>query len=229
MDNIDKQILSALQKNATIPLSELSKKVGLSTTPCWNRIRKMEEEGTIKSRVTVLNNKKINLNIVIFLSISVSSHSEEWLTAFKKVRRMASSKKSDSFMGSDLSYEDMTSRELSENTYNRLEDDVVDGRECYVLEIIPSEKLNSSYSKHISWVIKDGLLGLKEESYDKRGELKKKKEFQYKRLKDYHVIERIYVKDMQKNHTTEIMFKSIEVDSGIGKNLFQEKKSKATS
>ena len=84
MDNIDKQILSALQKNATIPLSELSKKIGLSTTPCWNRIRKMEEEGTIKSRVTVLNNKKINLNIVIFLSISVSSHSEDWLIAFQK-------------------------------------------------------------------------------------------------------------------------------------------------
>ena len=85
MDNIDKQILTALQKNATIPLSELSKRVGLSTTPCWNRIRRMEEEGTITSRVTVLNNKKINLNIVVFLSISVSSHSEEWLTAFQKI------------------------------------------------------------------------------------------------------------------------------------------------
>ena len=85
MDDIDKQILSALQKNATIPLSELSKRVGLSTTPCWNRIRRMEEEGTITSRVTVLNNKKINLNIVVFLSISVSSHSEEWLTAFQKI------------------------------------------------------------------------------------------------------------------------------------------------
>ena len=85
MDNIDKQILSALQKDATIPLSALSKRVGLSTTPCWNRIRRMEEEGTITSRVTVLNNKKINLNIVVFLSISVSSHSEEWLTAFQKI------------------------------------------------------------------------------------------------------------------------------------------------
>ena len=85
MDNIDKQILSALQKNATIPLSELSKKIGLSTTPCWNRIRKMEEEGTIESRVTVINKDKINLNITVFLSISVSSHSEEWLIAFKKI------------------------------------------------------------------------------------------------------------------------------------------------
>ena len=84
MDDIDKQILTALQKNATIPLSELSKKVGLSTTPCWNRVRKMEEDGTIKSRVTILDNKKINLSIVIFLSISVSSHSDEWLNDFKK-------------------------------------------------------------------------------------------------------------------------------------------------
>ena len=85
MDNIDKQILSELQKNAVIPLSELSKRTGISKTPCWNRIRKMEEDGTIKSRVTVLDNKKINLNIVVFLSVSVSSHSEEWLIDFQKI------------------------------------------------------------------------------------------------------------------------------------------------
>ena len=75
MDKIDKIILTVLQKNATLPLSELSKRVGISKTPCWNRIRKMEEEGIINSRVTVLDNKKINLNIVVFLSVSVSSHS----------------------------------------------------------------------------------------------------------------------------------------------------------
>ena len=79
-----KKSFLVLQKNATIPLSELSKRVGISKTPCWNRIRKMEEEGIIKSKVTVLDNKKINLNIVVFLSVSVSSHSEEWLTDFQK-------------------------------------------------------------------------------------------------------------------------------------------------
>ncbi|SVC71744.1 uncharacterized protein METZ01_LOCUS324598, partial [marine metagenome] len=68
MDEIDKKILSLLQNSATLPLSELSKRAGVSKTPCWNRIRKMEEEGVIKSRVTVLDNKKINLNIVVFLS-----------------------------------------------------------------------------------------------------------------------------------------------------------------
>ena len=82
MDKIDKQILYELQKNASIPLSELSKRTGVSKTPCWNRIRKMEEAGIIHSRVTVLDNKKINLNIVVFLAVSVSSHSEEWLVDF---------------------------------------------------------------------------------------------------------------------------------------------------
>ena len=85
MDDIDKTILSLLQNNATLPLSELSKRAGVSKTPCWNRIRKMEEEGVIKSRVTVLDNKKINLNIVVFLSVSVSSHSKEWMSDFQKI------------------------------------------------------------------------------------------------------------------------------------------------
>ena len=85
MDEIDKKILSLLQNNATLPLSELSKRAGVSKTPCWNRIRKMEEEGVIKSRVTVLDNKKINLNIVVFLSVSVSSHSKEWMSDFQKI------------------------------------------------------------------------------------------------------------------------------------------------
>tara|TARA_Y100000590_G_C15567884_1_gene957386 strand:- start:411 stop:872 length:462 start_codon:yes stop_codon:yes gene_type:complete len=85
MDSIDKKLLAELQRNATIPLSELSKKVGISTTPCWNRIRKLEENGTILSKNTVLNNKKINLNIVVFLSVSVSTHTEEWLNSFLKI------------------------------------------------------------------------------------------------------------------------------------------------
>ena len=57
MDKIDINILKVIQKNATIPLSELSKIVGISSTPCWNRIKKMEENGTISSKITILNNK----------------------------------------------------------------------------------------------------------------------------------------------------------------------------
>ena len=85
MDNIDKKILEELQKNSSQPLSELSKKVGLSNTPCWNRIKKLEEEKIIKSKSIILDNKKINLPITVFLSISIQNHTEEWLKNFKKV------------------------------------------------------------------------------------------------------------------------------------------------
>lgn len=85
MDIIDKKILSVIQHHATIPLSELSKKVGISTTPCWNRIKKMEEEKIITGRLTLLDKKKINLPIIVFLSISVSNHSLDWSLKFSKM------------------------------------------------------------------------------------------------------------------------------------------------
>ena len=85
MDDIDKKILEELQKNSSQPLSELSKKVGLSNTPCWNRIKKLEEDKIIKSKSIIIDNKKINLSITVFLSISIQNHSEVWLKNFKKI------------------------------------------------------------------------------------------------------------------------------------------------
>ncbi len=84
MDQIDKKILNIIQKDSTLPLTELSKRVGVSSTPCWNRVRKMEEEQIITSKITVLNNEKINLPITVFLSISVTSHKNEWLNKFNE-------------------------------------------------------------------------------------------------------------------------------------------------
>jgi Lrp/AsnC family transcriptional regulator len=85
MDDIDKKILTELQKNSSQPLSELSKKVGLSNTPCWNRIKKLEEKKIIKSKSIIIDNKKINLPITVFLSISIQNHTELWLKNFQKV------------------------------------------------------------------------------------------------------------------------------------------------
>ena len=116
---------------------------------------------------------------VAFLKIEHDDKDDEmrmWLPAFKKVRRISSKKKGDSFMGSDLSYEDMSNREMNENEYTRLGDESVDEIECYVLEITPKKEAKSIYSKHISWIAKDGLYGVKEKSFDKRGELKKRKD-----------------------------------------------------
>ena len=163
---------------------------------------------------------------VAFLKIEHDEKDDEmrmWLPAFKKVRRISSKKKEDAFMGSDMSYEDLSSRELDENDYNRLDDEMVIGKDCYVLEISPKKEAKSSYTKHISWIEKSTLMGIKEESFDKRGELKKKKEYQFTDMKGYYVIQRVFVEDVQKQHSTEVLFSNVEVDSGIDKKLFQEK------
>ena len=82
MDRIDIKILNILQRDASLPLATIAKKVDLSTTPCFNRIKKLEEMGVIKKRIAILDNKKINLPIVVFLSITVAQHSKEWLEKF---------------------------------------------------------------------------------------------------------------------------------------------------
>ena len=82
MNEIDKKLISILQKDITLPLSDIAKRTGISKTPCWNRIRKMEEENIISEKIAIINNQKINLPIVVFLSISVSHHTKEWIKKF---------------------------------------------------------------------------------------------------------------------------------------------------
>ena len=163
---------------------------------------------------------------VAFLKIEHEGKDDEmrmWLPAFKKIRRITAKKKGDSFMGSDLSYEDMSNRDLEENEYKRLEDDMVDSIACYVLEVVPKKEEKSSYFKHKSWINKESLAAVKEESYDKKGKLKKVKSFQSTRMRDYYILSSVYVKDVQKNHTTKVVFEDLKVDTGIEEKLFQEK------
>ena len=98
-----------------------------------------------------------------------------WLPAFNKIRRINSNRMNDSFMGSDLSYEDLNSRVLSDNIYDRLNDELFNGIDCYVLNVISKPELKSAYSKHTLWVSKKNLTILKEQSFGKNNELKKVK------------------------------------------------------
>ena len=85
MDYIDKKIIFILQRQADLPLSEISKRVGLSQTPCWNRIRKLEEDGVIEKKVTIINKRKVNLPITVFLMITVRNHNSDWMNKFSKI------------------------------------------------------------------------------------------------------------------------------------------------
>ena len=85
MDRLDRKILRLLQEDSTLAVADVAKKVGLSTTPCWRRIQKLEEEGVIKRRVAILDPEKINARVTVFVSIRTNSHSHEWLRRFSEV------------------------------------------------------------------------------------------------------------------------------------------------
>ncbi|MCC0040497.1 MAG: Lrp/AsnC family transcriptional regulator [Brucellaceae bacterium] len=85
MDRLDRKILRLLQEDATLAVADIAKKVGLSTTPCWRRIQKLEEEGVIRRRVALLDPVKINARVTVFVAIRTASHSNEWLRRFSEV------------------------------------------------------------------------------------------------------------------------------------------------
>jgi len=85
MDRLDRKILRLLQENATLAVADIAKKVGLSTTPCWRRIQKLEEEGVIRGRVAILDPAKVNARVTVFVSIRTATHSMEWLRRFSEV------------------------------------------------------------------------------------------------------------------------------------------------
>lgn len=83
MDAFDLQILRELQANAEISMQELGEKVGLSHTPCWRRVKKLEEAGVIRHRVTLLDPEQLNLSVNVFVQVSLGVQQEEALNAFE--------------------------------------------------------------------------------------------------------------------------------------------------
>jgi len=87
MDRLDRKILRLLQEDATLAVADIAKKVGLSTTPCWRRIQKLEEDGIIRQRVALLDARQINAQVTVFVSIRIGLHANEWLKRFSEVVR----------------------------------------------------------------------------------------------------------------------------------------------
>ena len=141
-----------------------------------------------------------------------------FIPKLKKIRRISSSNQSDSFMGSDLSFEDMLSRDLDAFNYNILESNDT----LYVLESLCNTE-DSEYSRHVSWITKDNLLIKKEHSYDKNDKLLKKKSFKHILINNYHVVSEIDVINIQDQHQTILTIKTLELDTDIADDMFQEK------
>src|SRR3954466_12000123 len=82
LDAIDRKILAVLQEDASLSVAEIGDRVGLSSTPCWKRIQRLEADGVITKRVALVDQNKIGLGLSVFVSVESSDHSDAWLKRF---------------------------------------------------------------------------------------------------------------------------------------------------
>ena len=83
LDAVDRRILEQLQQDAELPLAQLAARVGLSPTPCWRRVQKLKEGGVIQRSVMLLDPKRLNVGVTVFVSVRTSNHSQAWFQHFK--------------------------------------------------------------------------------------------------------------------------------------------------
>jgi len=163
---------------------------------------------------------------VSFLKIEHDDKDDEmrmWLPAFNKIRRISAKKRSNSFMGSDMSYEDMSNRQSDEFNFKITGNTLYEGVPCYILESLPKEHIRTGYSQHTTWVDSTLFLPLKEKSYDKTGELLKEKKFTYAVINEYQILTEVQVINIQKNHSTTLKFENIKLDQGVEDSFFHER------
>jgi Lrp/AsnC family transcriptional regulator len=85
MDATDRKILDILQADASVPIATIAETIGMSTAPCWRRIRRLEEDGVITRRVALLSRRKVNVPMTVFVSVKAPRHAVEWLQAFRRL------------------------------------------------------------------------------------------------------------------------------------------------
>ncbi len=150
---------------------------------------------------------------------------DQWiyLPALKKVKRISSDSKSDYFMGSDFTYDDLGDRHPTEDNHKLLREETIDGENCYVVESIPKDD-EYMYSRTVVWIIKDKSIGLKKEFYDEDEELLKTlTNKKYEKIKGYWTILSSEMFNVQKDHTTKMELANVKLDTGIPANKFTER------
>ena len=82
MDDIDRRILHWLQRDAAMPIAELAERAGISASPCWRRVQRLQESGVIRARVALLDAKRVNVGVNVFVSVRTNQHRKEWADEF---------------------------------------------------------------------------------------------------------------------------------------------------
>ena len=150
---------------------------------------------------------------------------DQWiyLPALKKTKRISSDSKSDYFMGSDFTYDDLGDRKLEDDTHKLLRDETLDGKDCYVVESVSKDE-DYMYSKTVVWVNKSNFIGVKKEFYDEDEDLLKILTIkEVEKISDIWVITNSEMKNVQKNHRTTIILSNIQISTGISDSKFTER------
>ena len=154
-----------------------------------------------------------------------SKSDDQWiyLPALKKIKRISSDSKSDYFMGSDFTYDDLGDRKLDDDTHKLLRSETIDGVDYYVVQSIPKDE-DYIYSKTITWIRKDNFIGLKKEFYDEDGELLKiLKIKKFEKISGIWIITLSEMENVQKNHRTSMKLDNIKINTGIPSSKFTER------
>ncbi len=151
---------------------------------------------------------------------------ERWLflSALKLVRRIAANDKRSSFVGSDFSYEDVSGREVEEDTHTLLREETREGRPVFVIRSVPKDEKSADFSYRLAWIDKENYVLWREEYYDKRKELYKVfTADEVKQVQGLWTTVRRTMKNVQNGHRTEVSFLTIEYNVGLPDDLFSER------
>ncbi|HOI86827.1 MAG TPA: outer membrane lipoprotein-sorting protein [Lentimicrobium sp.] len=194
------------------------------------RVRKLKQyikdEGPVEKKIMFFV-APADVKGTSFMNWSYTSGKDDdqwiYLPALKRTKRISSEGKSDYFMGSDFTYDDLGDRHPSEDAHTLLRSETLNGRDCYVVESTPREK-GYMYSKTITWVMKDNYLGLKREFYDPSGRLLKVLEIKkFEKISGFWTILETEMRNVQKKHSTRMEFSNVKINTGIDGSKFTER------
>ena len=150
---------------------------------------------------------------------------DQWiyLPALKKVKRISSDSKSDYFMGSDFTYDDLGDRKLDADVHKLIKEETINGHACYVVESISKDE-DYMYTKTITWIRKDNFVGMKKEFFDEDDDLLKILSIKkIEKISGFWIITHSEMKNVQKNHKTSMQLSAIKVNTGVAASKFTDR------
>lgn len=164
--------------------------------------------------------------IVFMVYKHVDRDDDRWLyiPAINLTRRIAANDKRSSFVGSDFTYEDVSGRSPAEDNHSLIKEEAVDGKTAYVVKSSPKEKGGADFAYRLTWVDRESFLPLKEEYYNRRGELYKV--FTADKIEEVDGILTLTgrtMKNLETGHRTEVTFESIDYNVGLSDGVFSQR------